>query len=292
MSLLYIVSQQTHIYRSSEGERKRKRDELESHDEQPPSQPKKFKSDCEPALTVVPFLKTINFPYRSVGILEYTKVSKCGRRRDSCSTAWVVDAHASGCHIVITAAHSLKHDNEKAVNIQFIPGFNPDFPGSPPDRKYKQIPGGEGTAWAVHPEWDPTPKQGLAEYDIGVIHLEKHPKYGYIDNVTPIQMLLSLNNSDSKINTRMIGYSYVDKKMYEQEGTFYRMSRSGRSFYSHGKVPKGSSGGPMISDHDNSSGSCGVIVGNVKFNNDGWCVQSPYFNLTIDELVNLLFPPS
>lgn len=54
---------------------------------------------------------------------------------------------------------------------------------------YAQIPGGEGVAWAVDPNWDPNKLE--AEYDRGIVHLDKDPNTGkYVDEVViPIQIL-------------------------------------------------------------------------------------------------------
>ena len=281
---MYIVPHQTCIYRSSIGETRCRRDENQDKQESPsPPQPKKVKTDYTYELSKeVPDDKLKTFPYQSVGLLNYMKVNSSGDSRNSCSTAWVV--RASGYHIVITTAHTLKRDDEIAVNIQFTPGFNPHSPDPPEFGKYKQIPGGEGIAWAVHPKWDPVSRP--AQFDIGIVHLDKDPKSGkYVDQiVTPIQML-----SYPTYNT--IGYYFEDKKMYEQEGTLYQRSRSGSSFYKHGKLPEGTSGSPMmfISDSDNSSGSIGVLVGTVIYNKKYPCLQSPYFTSTIDEMVKLWF---
>jgi len=106
------------------------------------------------------------FPYQSVGKLYYTKVNSSGVKRDSSAAAWVANS-SSSLHVVFTAAHCLKYCDEKATNIQFIPGYIP--PNTEIFGKYTQIPGGEGVAWAVDPNWDPNKLQ--AEYDRGIVFL-------------------------------------------------------------------------------------------------------------------------
>ena len=55
--------------------------------------------------------------------------------------------------------------------------------------------GGESVAWAVHPKWDLNPNNSLAEYDIGIGHLNKDPTTGkYVDEVIePIRILSNQN---------------------------------------------------------------------------------------------------
>ena len=184
---LCIVPHQTYTFtcRSSKGEKKRKRDKSPDEQQSPSPRPlKKVKTDRDEdsegsfvklgPLKIVPDDVVKTFPYQSVGLLEYMKVNIYGVKRRSRSTAWVLD-NSLGEHIIVTAAHCLKKGDEKAVGIQFTPGFIPHH-DPPIFGKYKQIPGGEGVAWAVHPNWDPY--DCLAEYDIGIVHLAKDPKSG------------------------------------------------------------------------------------------------------------------
>ena len=124
--------------------------------------------------------------------------------------------------------------------------------------KYAQIPGGEGVAWAVNPNWNPNNLQ--ADYDSAIIHLDKDPDTGkYVDEVViPIQVLTN-QTYDTKSEWNSIGYptpfsGNPSGKMCEQTGTFYRMSSSGGSFYKYGGLPGGTSGGPWILAGTNDSG--------------------------------------
>lgn len=238
------------------------------------------------SLKIVPDDNVKKFPYQSVGKLYYTKVNSSGVKRDSSATAWVANS-SSSLHVVFTAAHCLKYGDEKATNIQFIPGYIP--PNTEIFGKYAQIPGGEGVAWAVDPNWDPNKLQ--AEYDRGVVHLDKDPNTGkYVDEVViPIQILAN-QKYDSKSEWNTIGYPIASSgnpsgKMCERSGTFYKMSSSGGSFYKYGVLPGGTSGGPWIMAGSNDS-SNGIQAGNVS---QYGCAQSTYFKSTTDELVKLFF---
>ena len=227
------------------------------------------------------------FPYQSVGKLFYTKVNSSGAKRDSYSTAWVANS-SSTLHVVLTAAHCLKSGDETATNIRFIPGYIP--PSTAIFGKYAQIPGGEGVAWAVDPNWNPSVLQ--ADHDSAIIHLDKDPDTGkYVDEVViPIQVLTNQTyNSTSEWNS--IGYPQPSSgnpsgKMCEQTGTFYKMSSSDGAFYKYGELPGGTSGGPWILAGTNDSGN-GIQAGNVS---QYKCVVSTYFKSTTDEMVKSFFP--
>ena len=70
-------------------------------------------------------------------------------RHCSYSTAWVAQTSSPDRPIIITAAHTLKYGNEMATKLEFVPGYVPNEPHK--FGKYPQIHGGEGVAWAVHP---------------------------------------------------------------------------------------------------------------------------------------------
>ena len=239
------------------------------------------------SLRIVPDDTVRKFPYQSVGKLFYTKVSPSGPSRDSYASAWVVNA-SSQLHVIMTAAHCLKRGAETATNILFIPGFIP--PNAKLFGSYPQIPGGEGVAWSVDPNWDPNNMQ--SRYDLGIIKLSVDPDTRkYVDDVViPIQMLSNQQySSRSEWNT--IGYPIAssqnpDGKMVERSGTFYRMSSDGGAVYKYGTLPKGTSGGPWI--YTGSDGrSNGIQAGNVD--EAGGCAVSTYFKSTAEELVKAHF---
>ena len=213
-----------------------------------------------------------------------------GTTYDYHATAWVANV-SSQLHVVMTAAHCLKpREGDTATNIFFIPGF------IPPDMKkfgsYPQIPGGEGVAWSVDPNWDPNNIQ--ARYDHGMIKLDKDPNTGkYVDEVVvPIQILSNQQYTpESGWNT--IGYPMVSSenplgKMTERIGSFHR--RGNGTVYKYGAVPKGMSGGPWIYHNAGSNGQAnGVHAGSVDTAAEN-CEVSPYFTSTVDELEKLYFP--
>ena len=71
-------------------------------------------------------------------------------RHCSYSTAWVAQTSPDR-PIFITAAHTLKYGNEMATKLEFVRGYVPNTCKSHKFGKYPQIHGGEGVAWAVHP---------------------------------------------------------------------------------------------------------------------------------------------
>ena len=235
------------------------------------------------SMKIVPHSKVKTFPYQSVGKLFYVKVGPSSGERDSFASAWVTNI-SSQLHVIMTAAHCLERDDNRAEKILFIPGFIP--PNTRPFRSYPQIPGGKGEAWAIDPNWDPNNMQ--AKHDFGMIRLDKDPDMGkYVDEVVlPIQVLTNQQyTSFTEWNT--IGYPVASSQnpygtMAEQSGSFCRMSSDGGSFYKYGTLPKGTNGGPWILDASNDSSS-GLQTGN---DCDYHCAQSPYLIQTqLEELI-------
>ena len=224
-------------------------------------------------LQPVPDDKVKTFPYQSVGKLFFN----VGESHFTAS-AWVV---SSQLHIVMTAAHCLKPPiGGTATNILFIPGF------IPPDTKvfgsYPQIPGGEGVAWAVDPNWDPNNIQ--AKYDLGMIKLDKDLNTGkYVDEVVKAIPMLSKQPYTSKSEWNTIGYP--PGKMHERSGTLFAFSDV--TLYKYGTVLNGMSGGPWI--YAGSDGQANGIHSGIAKKDTKNCDVSPYFASTVDELVKLYF---
>ena len=237
------------------------------------------------SLKIVPDDKVKTFPYESVGKLYYTKVGPSGSR-DSSATAWVANV-STVLHVVYTAAHVLRRGDMHAEKILFIPGFIP--PSTYPFGKYPQIPGGEGTAWGVDPQWNPNNMNPA--YDQGLIKLDKDPTTGkYVDEVVlPIQIL---SNQQYTLSTEWntIGYPFPssqnpDGKMCERSGTF--KEKKSDAVYKFGTLPKCTSGGPWILAGSGNS-SNGVQAGNF-----GDSTVSPYFHSSAEELVKFFkFEPT
>ena len=234
------------------------------------------------SMTIVPDSKVKTFPYKSVGKLFYVKGGPSGER-ESFASAWVANT-SSQLHVVMTAAHCLERDNNRAQKILFIPGFI--APSTRPFGSYPQVPGGRGEVWIVHPNWDPNNMQ--AKYDLGVIRLDKDPDIGkYVDEVVlPIQVLTHRQCTPiSEWNS--IGYPMASSenpsgKMAELSGTFCRMSSDGESFNKYGTLPQGTDGGPWILDGSNDSSS-GVQTGNDL---NYQCALSPCFIQThLEDLI-------
>ena len=134
-------------------------------------------------LRIVPDDTVKIFPYQSVGKLFFVSVnSTSGATKDCRTSAWVATGEtASQLHVIVTAAHCLKLGRKTYFSC---------LDSSLQSRnRYPQIPGGEGEAWAVDPNWDPNNTK--ADHDIGIIKFDKDPKTEkYVDDVVkPIQVL-------------------------------------------------------------------------------------------------------
>lgn len=214
-------------------------------------------------LQIVSDAKVQTFPYQSVGKLFYTKVTPSGSSRDSHASAYVVE-HPTVGNTIYTAAHCLKRGNETAKNILFIPGLIP--PNTEHFGRYPQVPGGEGSAWFVDPQWDPNNIQ--AKHDKGRIILDKNPITG--KNVDEIVGRIQILNDTSTPEWNSIGFPVPSSgnplgKMAERWGAF--KAKQFGCVYKAGVMPPAASGGPWIfSDKSN-----GTQVGN-KDN-----AMSPYF---------------
>ncbi|XP_068725323.1 uncharacterized protein [Montipora capricornis] len=236
------------------------------------------------SMTIVPDSKVKTFPFQSVGKLFYVKVGPSGES-ESFASAWVANA-SSELHVVMTAAHCLERDDNRAEKIFFVPGFIP--PCFRPFGSYPQIPGGKGEAWIVDPNWDPNDMQ--AKYDLGMVRLEKDRDIGKYVNEVVLPIQVSIHQQYTPISEwNTIGYPVAssqnpDGKMAEQSGTFCRMSCDGGSFYKYGTLPKGTNGGPWILDGSNDSSS-GVQTGN---DCDYQCALSPYLTQNhLEEMIKL-----
>ena len=227
----------------------------------------------------------VTFPYQSVGKLFYTKVNSSGVSRNSYASAWVANI-STQLHVVMTAAHCLAMGDERATDILFVPGYIP--PNTRPFGSYPQIPGGNGVAWWVDPNWDPNHIQ--AKYDVGMIKLGKDPGTGnYVDEVV-ISIQLKYNQSyTARTQWNTLGYpspssGNPDGKMCERSGTFYKVDDS--TVYKYGTLPGGTSGGPWIlASPDGAYNSNGVQAGNTKSGTQ--CALTPYFKSTPEELAAL-----
>ena len=240
--------------------------------------------EVEGFLEIVPDDKVVTFPYQSVGKLFYTK-GTAARKRHFHASGWVANISTEH-HVVLTAAHCLEGLEGSAENIYFIPGFIP--PHTEPFGRYPQMPGGQGIAWAVNPNWDP---QHVFKYDQAVIKLDKDPSTGkYVDEVVKAIQIVSNQTYLPNSEWNTIGYPVArkksdnpDGKMVERSGKYYRRSRDGGSVYKYGNLVTGVSGGPWILTGSGGT-SNGVHFGSIQSGSFHYAVSS-YFKYSVENLL-------
>ena len=178
-------------------------------------------------------------PYNSIGPLLYT-VTQGGHQSYYRSTAYATNASGQK-NVVFTAAHSLVGPHGLRENISFMPAIFND--GTKPFGEFKQIEGGLGTAFFVHPRYD-----GTIGYDIGAVKLQPN---GRGENLGDVISLLDITINQQYTEAtifRAIGYvqntQSFEENMLENVGKFH--SKEGEIVYKLGQLYGGCSGGPWF----------------------------------------------
>ncbi len=215
------------------------------------------------------------WPYHAVGKLQFTKAEEY-----SAATAFAVNVKGAK-NIIFTAACNVYDIKGRANSIEFIPAMKND--GSQPFGSFKQIIGGNGVAWFVHPNWDPITKPH--KYNLGAIKLGKNKKGKDIGDV--ITMLdVNFDVPVSKA-TKWKTFWYNNLTMFQSDITFSKLTNNNnnssiRSTHDTALViPSEAIGAPWI----NSNEVNGHYIAHT-YDNDA-AIISPYYDLgLIREVLN------
>ena len=207
--------------------------------------------------TTVPDAVRIKVPYQSVGILMFTVKGKPYH-----GTAYATSVTGAN-NVVFTAAHNLVDEDGDSENILFIPAVQTDK--SRPFGEFEQIDGGKGTAFFVHPKYDPKSEA----YDLGAVKLKKNAagkELGEAVELLNIVVDKSYTTSDS---FTAIGCPETNL-MQENTGNYKDSEDEGEVINKYGNIISGSSGGPWLFKGYDVNGSKAMRVPGVD--------SSPYFS--------------
>ena len=213
-------------------------------------------------------------PYQCIGKLLFTKTHE-----HYTGTAFAVSVKGAK-NIIFTSACNLYDEKGQATSIEFIPAIRND--GSQPHGSFKQLDGGKGAAWFVHPNWNPITKP--CKYDLGAIKIGKNKAgkdLGDIISLLDVDFDVTLAENDTKWN--IVWYSQL--RMFQSEARFTKLLENSNGVIStHNSammIPLEAFGAPWIT----SNGANGHYAGQHK--SDTGAAKSPYYNLgLIREVLN------
>ena len=208
-------------------------------------------------------------PYNSVGILLFTVNGKHYH-----GTAYAAKT-GSAKNVVFTAAHNLIESAGESDNILFVPAMQSNL--TRPYGSFKQISGGLGTAFFVHPQYNVQTEPDA--YDLGAVKLQKNEKNQELGEAVPLLDIIVDQQYSSSSMFTAIGYPETNE-MQKNTGKYLRSKDSGETIVKEGEIPEGSSGGPWLLGISNTvNGNNASIAGGEQY--------SPYYSQTkIDAVIN------
>ncbi len=210
------------------------------------------------------------FPYQCVGKLLYTKnLEHCA------GTAFGVNVKGAK-NIIFTSASNLCDEKGQAKSIEFIPAMRNS--GYQPYGSFKQIDGGKGISWFVHPSWDPIIKPGA--FDLGAIKIGLNKNGKDVGEVMPLLNVDFDVQLDASVKWNIVWYSQL--KMFESQSIYKKTISNGSILALHDSeiIPIVASGAPWLVNGNHMAN--GHYIGHAA---EKAC--SPYYNLgLIRELLN------
>ena len=210
-------------------------------------------------------------PYNSVGLLLFTVKGNLYS-----ATAYAAKA-GSAKNVVFTAAHNLVDSDGESERILFIPAFQSDH--NKPYGSFRQIIGGLGTAFFVHPSYNVQTKPDA--YDLGAIKLRKNKYHQELGDAVPLLDIIVDQQYSSSSMFTAVGYP-EPSKMQKNTGKYHNSEDGGGVISKEGEIPEGSSGGPWLLGSSNTvNGNNASIAGGKEY--------SPYYSQAkIDAVINQL----
>ena len=225
----------------------------------------------DPAATVtVPDADRKKVPYQNVGLLIFFVNGQSTR-----GTAYATNASGAK-NVVFTAAHNLVDKVGDSADIRFIPALQTDK--SRPFGEFRQIAGGKGTAFFVHPDYDVIKDQEA--YDLGAVKLQRNAAGKELGDVVSLLNIVVDKTYTTSDSFTAIGYpeTFV---MKTNAGNFINKEDMGETVNKHGELDAGASGGPWLFKGNDVNGNTSAGESNEE--------SSPYYSKAkIDAILNQL----